>query len=223
VLVAMTLFWALPLASAYAGQGCVKKGTCGGPVDETGDPHPDKGNPHPDKGNPSPGTPPEDSPGNPNPGDKNPSGGTEPPPSGGGSSGSGGGGGSTDEPSSASDGDGRSGGGTTQTTGGDATGGAATGPWNARNAERKRPTVSREPSTRGPRRVTFQPTDANTGPRFFRGRDVLDVVANASQVAAFPLFLALIVAVFLLVQYRIDRKDPKLAGAARTRDYLTFD
>jgi hypothetical protein len=71
--------------------------------------------------------------------------------------------------------------------------------------------------------VTFQPTDVATGSQFFGGRDVLDVVANASHVAAFPLFLALIVAVFLLVQDRIDRADPKLAAAARTKDYLTFD
>jgi hypothetical protein len=71
--------------------------------------------------------------------------------------------------------------------------------------------------------VSFQPTDVETGGQFFGSRDVLDVVANASHVAAFPLFLALIVAVFLIVQDRIDRADPKLAGAARTKDYLTFD
>jgi hypothetical protein len=72
--------------------------------------------------------------------------------------------------------------------------------------------------------VSFQPTDVETGgTQFFEARDVLDVVANASHVAAFPLFLALIVTVFLLVQDRIDRADPKLAGASKTKDYLTFD
>jgi hypothetical protein len=237
VLVIMALVWALPIASAAAaGQGCVKKGTCEAPAEE--DPAV-KEDPHPDRGNPSPGTKPEEPPGNPNPGNKDPEGGTAPPSTGGGSGGGsdggsgstgGGGGGSTEEPTSSGSGEGGSGGGSAAGGGaGSPSGGGATGGNEARSpagphaGQKQQPSVGLERSTRGPRRVTFQPTDAGTGTQFFGGRDVLDAVANASHVAAFPLFLALIVAVFLLVQDRIDRADPKLARADKTKDYLSFD
>ncbi len=226
MLAAVALFSVVPLASAQA-QGCEKKGTCEAPSENESGP---KEDPHPDKGNPSPGTPPEEPPGNPNPGNKDPSGATEPPSSGGGTGGgtsptdggsspTDGGGGSAEEPSSSgSGGGGHSGGGTVQPTGDDERG---TAPTAREPRERNVPNV--EP-TRGPRHVVFRPVDGvEPGRQFLGGRDVLDVVANASHVAAFPLFLALIVGVFLLVQDRIDRKDPKLADAAKTKDYLIFD
>jgi hypothetical protein len=49
------------------------------------------------------------------------------------------------------------------------------------------------------------------------------VIADAARQVAFPLALTLIVVAFLLVQNRLDRRDPKLALAPIGPDVLRFD
>ena len=49
------------------------------------------------------------------------------------------------------------------------------------------------------------------------------VAVAAAKTAAFPLALAVIVAVFLAIQDRIDRKDPKLALAPLRSPMLSFE
>jgi hypothetical protein len=48
------------------------------------------------------------------------------------------------------------------------------------------------------------------------------VIAPVAQSATFPLFLFLIAAMFLLIQDRIDRNDPKLAAAPIRAEPLSF-
>jgi hypothetical protein len=88
-----------------------------------------------------------------------------------------------------------------------------------------KPTVALDLPREVPRHAAAAPAvdRAESASRFLVPRDLLDVVANASRAITFPLFLTLVLAMFLLVQDRIDRKDPKLAEASKTKDYLTFD
>jgi hypothetical protein len=46
--------------------------------------------------------------------------------------------------------------------------------------------------------------------------DFVEAAAQVAKQMAFPLILTLMVMIFLLVQYRLDRNDPKLAVAAIT-------
>jgi hypothetical protein len=50
-----------------------------------------------------------------------------------------------------------------------------------------------------------------------------DVIASAARQVAFPFALTLIVVTFLLIQNRLDRRDPKLAFAPIGPDVLPFD
>jgi hypothetical protein len=51
---------------------------------------------------------------------------------------------------------------------------------------------------------------------------VTAVLAGAVETAAFPLLLLLVVILFLIIQDRIDRRDPKLALAPIRSEALTF-
>lgn len=51
---------------------------------------------------------------------------------------------------------------------------------------------------------------------------VTKLLADAVETAAFPLLLLLIVLLFLTIQDRIDRRDPKLALAPIRSEALTF-
>lgn len=67
-------------------------------------------------------------------------------------------------------------------------------------------------------RRNLLPQPASIGVR--PGADVLPVVQQVVQSSvshpAAPLSLAVVVALFLLIQHRIDRRDPKLTAAPRT-------
>jgi hypothetical protein len=51
---------------------------------------------------------------------------------------------------------------------------------------------------------------------------LLKVIAPVAESATFPLFLFLLAAMFLLIQDRIDRNDPKLAAAPIRAEPLSF-
>jgi uncharacterized membrane protein YtjA (UPF0391 family) len=73
-----------------------------------------------------------------------------------------------------------------------------------------------------PARPSSRPVSERTthGPRFF-GR-IGGAAAEAAKQVAFPLALALVVVAFLMVQNRLDRRDPKLASAPIAPDVLRF-
>jgi hypothetical protein len=52
---------------------------------------------------------------------------------------------------------------------------------------------------------------------------IVPLAILAAEALAFPLALAVIVLLFVAVQNRIDRKDPKLALAPITPDLLRFE
>jgi hypothetical protein len=83
--------------------------------------------------------------------------------------------------------------------------------------------LNRAPSTgTTPASYSSRPVRHGTahGPSLF-GR-IGGAAAEAARQVAFPLALALLVAAFLMVQNRLDRRDPKLAEAPIAPDVLRF-
>ncbi|MFN2526610.1 MAG: Calx-beta domain-containing protein, partial [Actinomycetota bacterium] len=90
------------------------------------------------------------------------------------------------------------------------------------------------PSGPGPRDPEGRPRDTQgvpqeptiiletASPETDRPANFADLLIETAQALTFPLFLVILVILFLLVQSRIDRDDPKLAHAPTHNDFLEF-
>ena len=97
-------------------------------------------------------------------------------------------------------------------------GGSATTPASSGVGALNRDAITGAPTVPPSSRPVGQRT--THGPSLFRR--IGGAAAEAAKQVAFPLALALVVIAFLMVQNRLDRRDPKLASAPMAPDVLRF-
>jgi hypothetical protein len=70
--------------------------------------------------------------------------------------------------------------------------------------------------------VTHETTKKPSGIGAVAG-EIVDLVTDAPPAAAFPFVLILVAALFLLLQGRLDRSDPKIVNATKKRSFVNFE